>query len=222
MFLGCTKELAGILQSIEQLKLALKERTFDLSLFKEVMSFAEAEGLYLALISKSGYEIKSELAVSFNEVTKQQLLAHFITQKTTNISVLKHFCKCQNPQADVSLYNLDNPDSGFLSLISFNNKRSNRTAPASYLIELILPYIHKAHVARFRAESSDLCPLSTLTCREKEVFDWIASGKTNVEIGLILGISPFTVKNHVAKILEKLNAPNRSAAMALRKNSYAL
>ncbi|KKK66232.1 hypothetical protein LCGC14_2966160, partial [marine sediment metagenome] len=124
--------------------------------------------------------------------------------------------------ADVSLYNLDNPDSGFLSLISFNNKRSNRTAPASYLIELILPYIHKAHVARFCAESSDLCPLSTLTCREKEVFDWIASGKTNVEIGLILGISPFTVKNHVAKILEKLNAPNRSAAMALRKNSYAL
>lgn len=56
-------------------------------------------------------------------------------------------------------------------------------------------------------------PLS-LSRREKEVAGWMADGKTNPEISIILGISRATVKNHVENILRKLGVENRTAAAA--------
>lgn len=55
-----------------------------------------------------------------------------------------------------------------------------------------------------------------LTTREKEILLWIAEGKSNPEIGKILTISPLTVKNHVQKILKKLNVVNRAQAIGLQ------
>ena len=52
-----------------------------------------------------------------------------------------------------------------------------------------------------------------LTAREKEILGWIYLGKSNYEIGAILKISPLTVKNHVQKILRKLNVVNRTQAI---------
>lgn len=54
-----------------------------------------------------------------------------------------------------------------------------------------------------------------LTAREGEVLRWLAEGKSNAEIGEILGIAPGTVKIHVQRILAKLGAPNRAAAVAM-------
>jgi DNA-binding CsgD family transcriptional regulator len=54
-----------------------------------------------------------------------------------------------------------------------------------------------------------------LTNREAEVMKWMIEGKTNPEIGIIMGITPLTAKKHVENIRIKLNAPNRTAAVAL-------
>lgn len=51
-----------------------------------------------------------------------------------------------------------------------------------------------------------------LTLREKEILHWIAEGKTNAEIGIILGISRATVKTHVEHVLGKLGVANRTLA----------
>jgi general secretion pathway protein G len=53
-----------------------------------------------------------------------------------------------------------------------------------------------------------------VTDREVEILRWIREGKSNLEIGMILSISPLTVKNHVQKILRKLNASNRAQAVS--------
>jgi DNA-binding CsgD family transcriptional regulator len=53
-----------------------------------------------------------------------------------------------------------------------------------------------------------------LTPREREVLAWISKGKSNFEIGAILGISAWTVKIHVGSILGKLNASTRGHAIA--------
>jgi general secretion pathway protein G len=53
-----------------------------------------------------------------------------------------------------------------------------------------------------------------VTEREAEVLRWVRDGKSNHEIGLILSISPLTVKNHVQKILRKLGANNRAQAVS--------
>lgn len=48
--------------------------------------------------------------------------------------------------------------------------------------------------------------------REHQILDWVSKGKTNEEIGAVLNISPYTVKNHVRRILKKLGAENRTQA----------
>lgn len=53
-----------------------------------------------------------------------------------------------------------------------------------------------------------------LTAREAEVLMWISRGKTNRDIGEILGSSPRTVNKHLEHIFEKLNVSTRSAAVA--------
>jgi DNA-binding CsgD family transcriptional regulator len=54
-----------------------------------------------------------------------------------------------------------------------------------------------------------------LTKREAEVLTWIARGKGNYEIGVILGARPRTICKHVEHILTKLNVENRTAAAAI-------
>jgi len=50
--------------------------------------------------------------------------------------------------------------------------------------------------------------------REAEVLSWIAQGKTNPEIAIILGISPRTVAHHVEHILARLGVEGRGSASA--------
>ena len=54
-----------------------------------------------------------------------------------------------------------------------------------------------------------------LTFREAEILMWIARGKTNKEIGIILATSPRTVNKHLEHIFEKLGVSTRAAAVAV-------
>ena len=50
--------------------------------------------------------------------------------------------------------------------------------------------------------------------RELKVLEEIAAGHSNKEIARRLGVSPNTVKTHVARLLEKLEAKRRTDAIA--------
>ncbi|RVU45114.1 helix-turn-helix transcriptional regulator [Rubrivivax rivuli] len=54
-----------------------------------------------------------------------------------------------------------------------------------------------------------------LTERERQILRCAREGQSNQEIGLNLGISALTVKNHIQKILRKLSASNRAHAVAM-------
>ena len=54
--------------------------------------------------------------------------------------------------------------------------------------------------------------LRDLTLREQEVLEQIVAGRTNSEIGASLFISEGTVKSHVNRILDKLQAHDRTQA----------
>jgi transcriptional regulator EpsA len=71
----------------------------------------------------------------------------------------------------------------------------------------------EAHAARVAALSE----------RERQIMVWVALGKTNPEIGCILQISEFTVKNHMKSIFGKLDVTNRAQAVAklTRIGTYA-
>ncbi len=92
-------------------------------------------------------------------------------------------------------------------------------------LSLLIPHIDNAlrkikHLApsNILENFSPIVNLSGLSERELEVIDWIKTGKTNQEIGMILNISQNTVKSHLKRIFQKLNVGKRAQAVALLAN----
>jgi DNA-binding CsgD family transcriptional regulator len=76
------------------------------------------------------------------------------------------------------------------------------------------PYLHRSRVLNRKRNAGRLRSLD-LTPRETEVLTWVAQGKTNYEIGVILSAATRTICKHVQRILFKLNVENRTAAAAI-------
>jgi len=64
------------------------------------------------------------------------------------------------------------------------------------------------------AAGAPILPATELTRRELDVLEWVAKGKTNRDIGDILGMSPRTVNKHLEHIYAKLGVETRTAAVA--------
>lgn len=97
---------------------------------------------------------------------------------------------------------------------------------APMALKLLLPFIdtalrqmppapvRAAPCSRFDAHHRSAARVSMLSERERQIMVWVAMGKTNPEIGMILDISEFTVKNHMKSIFSKLDVTNRAQAVA--------
>ena len=116
--------------------------------------------------------------------------------------------------------------------VTFNSKEFFSEAERSAMA-MVLPYIDTAlrQVAHLPHQSQPLTialspPINPhnlfdarltydyeITLREAEVLRCVALGKTNPEIGTILHISSFTVKNHMQRLFKKLNVTNRAQAV---------
>lgn len=132
-------------------------------------------------------------------------------------------------------------------LYAMFSKNSQHEATARRAIDVMLPYIDTAlrKVAHLPAQR-DTAPLelrqalpvhhhasghepivirvtpssdSRMSDREKQIMQWVEQGKTNSEIGTILEISAFTVKNHLQRIFKKLDVYNRAQAVSRFKDS---
>ena len=119
-------------------------------------------------------------------------------------------------------------------LLSLHRRRSDFTERDRALLNLLLPHIGKncwrllrSEVATVFAQGGHHCPMEReqftasiqkhgpgqLTKREVEVLFWVCQGKTNSEIGCILGISERTAETHALRAYPKLGVENRFAAI---------
>ena len=64
--------------------------------------------------------------------------------------------------------------------------------------------------------------LGGLTAREAEVLRWVAEGKRNGEIAVILGVAPRTIHKHVEHLLSKLGVETRTAAAVMVRGTPCL
>ncbi len=108
-------------------------------------------------------------------------------------------------------------DGRAITLFTFACRPGSIGARQVYLAQLLAPAMHAAwvrtQVTRAPGDRDKAGQPSVLTVREQDILKWIYLGKSNFEIGAILKISPLTVKNHVQKILRKLNVVNRTQAI---------
>jgi transcriptional regulator EpsA len=103
------------------------------------------------------------------------------------------------------------------------SRESGHDERARKVMDLLLPYLDTAlrQVPQLRIEP-EVNPEETLaeaaehglSDREMEIMTWVKLGKTNQEIGMILDISAFTVKNHLKRIFKKLAVYNRMQAVS--------
>ena len=135
-----------------------------------------------------------------------------------------------NPQIDIVLLTVHEEDDLLFEAV--------RSGAAGYLLKNIsaknmlarLRGLSQGDIAMERTESKRILsefartasPARTdqqqafpLTDRELDVLRLIVSGATNKEIGAQLHISPYTVKNHVHHILDKLQVSSRRQAAEL-------
>ena len=59
-----------------------------------------------------------------------------------------------------------------------------------------------------------------LTPREAEVLFWISQGKSNHDIGIILGAKTGTICKHVEHVFSKLNVENRTSAAVVALETF--
>lgn len=122
-------------------------------------------------------------------------------------------------------------------LYVFFSKHPKRRRNESSALKMLLPYIDSAlrqvdllpnqyPVANSAkaddAESDESASIDNgpLSDREAEIMKWVAMGKTNGEIGSILNVSSFTIKNHMQRIFKKLDVFNRAQAVSTFRRNY--
>jgi len=117
---------------------------------------------------------------------------------------------------------------GISGFYCFSHTRLDNSPRSKHIVEMITPFVHitfarmLADEARNTATARHLGAAKTaillgsnpVTGREIEILNWIKEGKTTQDIAQVLELSPFTVKNHVQRILKKLDARSRSHAIA--------
>jgi DNA-binding CsgD family transcriptional regulator len=83
-------------------------------------------------------------------------------------------------------------------------------------VQLIPDHFHDEHFLLLNEKRGDASWSALgeygLTPRESEVLAWVAKGKTNAEIGAILGLSDRTVQKHLEHVYQKLGVGTRTTA----------
>jgi DNA-binding CsgD family transcriptional regulator len=109
-------------------------------------------------------------------------------------------------------------------LVSFVLNRSRRGFSDRDCARLEVMRPHLGDLYRLSAAPHALEPdtAESLTPRERDVLRWLAAGKTDRDIGAILGISPRTVHKHLQHVYEKLGVETRTAAVMRAVGAPAL
>jgi pimeloyl-ACP methyl ester carboxylesterase/DNA-binding CsgD family transcriptional regulator len=99
------------------------------------------------------------------------------------------------------------PGAHFVALASRNHVLlAHEPAWRRWLAEVV-PFLRRG--------VSTAAPFETLTARETEVVALVAEGLDNAQVAARLGISEKTVRNHLTRILDKLEVPTRARLIVL-------
>ncbi|MDH4415450.1 MAG: LuxR family transcriptional regulator [Rhizobium sp.] len=104
---------------------------------------------------------------------------------------------------------------GFQAIVTFGARKVELSNEQRGALHIVSIYAHN----RLRAFLTDggersAASAAKVTPREREVILWCSAGKTNWEIGQILGISEKTVQHEIASAIRKLNSVNRAQLIA--------
>jgi DNA-binding CsgD family transcriptional regulator len=98
-----------------------------------------------------------------------------------------------------------------LAILSGPIERPN--ALSRSLLQIAVHLAFKRAIQLKNEPASERIAPSNLSARQTECLSWVAQGKTDPEIGIILGVSPRTVRFHLDKAKDKLKVMTRVQAV---------
>jgi LuxR family transcriptional regulator, quorum-sensing system regulator CviR len=124
--------------------------------------------------------------------------------------------------SNITFYGIRDFNEGSIDCFYFggpgiNNKQRN-SAMAKYMLPFFSTALRHLIYKKIKTDSD------TLTTSELEILKWLKEGKSSWEISMILNRSERVVNFHTSNILKKLDANNRShaVAIALKNNLLTL
>lgn len=140
--------------------------------------------------------------------------------------------------AAIRIVHDERPGTAIIALSSFGEERLVRSALEAGALSYLLKNVSAeslaeairlacAGISSLSPEASSAmvsgrespAPLDDLTPREREILRLLVDGRTNAEIAAHLGLSLYTVKNHVRNLLGKLGVGSRTEAVSLALQS---
>ena len=111
-------------------------------------------------------------------------------------------------------------DHGACSYFAFSNFDAKQADKLRLLLDILTPHFHLSYMRCKSAWTPNrpAQPALLLSKREEEILRWVAAGKTNWEISVILKVSLNTVKFHLKNIFQKIGVENRWSAIAYWQN----
>lgn len=106
---------------------------------------------------------------------------------------------------------------GLCTYYAFSNFDQRLMHRLRTMMQILAPHFHLAYLRATTRPQEDQPATNqpALTAREEEIMRWVAEGKTNWEISIILHVSLNTIKFHLKNVYQKLGGvENRWAAVA--------
>ena len=119
-------------------------------------------------------------------------------------------CELKNLLAH-GLHSLDGGARGF---VAYARLPEGPQAAHVHAAQILGPFLMDALIRVLARENRGKGLEKSLSDRQREILLWVQEGKINEEIALLLGVSPYTVKNHLRKIYLKLEVTTRGQAVA--------
>ena len=191
------------------------------------------ECLAFALAREADLSVSSSLPETFMETPAQPLDIILMDAFRTGESTLELADRIREYLPDVKIIitglTEDKADNLLDCIEAGANGFVSKDASLADLLEVIrsvnadgaisspgLTYSAGSRVAEFaRRRSVNMHDLTNLTRRELEVLQLMAEGLSNEQMAERLYLSPYTIKNHIHNILEKLQVHNRLEAIRL-------
>jgi len=155
-----------------------------------------------------------EALVSLAHCPVEVLLLDLHMPGMSGIETLVAMRKLTNPPKTIVLSSFE-PDEEILTAIETGAQGYLRKDTSTSEIVEAIYAVHAggSHLPSWvTTRISQRRPRSRLSPREVEILEMVAKGLTNKDIGRVIGVSPFTVRNHVRHIMVKLEAGDRTEA----------
>jgi DNA-binding CsgD family transcriptional regulator len=168
---------------------------------------------YLVLYADNRYPLIDPLYHNFIKTLDVQhskdLERHYMNSEAQPVLSLNMDFEISN----IILYGIFEPNEGAIDGFYFGGPRIDNKQRASAIAKYLLPFFSTA----LRRLISDKIKrgFNPLTASELEVLKWLKEGKSSWEISMILNRSRRVVSFHISNIIKKLNANNRTHAVAI-------